>query len=97
MRQHNPMHPGEWLNETYLIPLEMPAYKVAEALGVAPSTFSRILNGKAPITADMAIRLSRVLGRSPESWLVMQTNWDLWQAAQKNDHENLKRLPALSV
>ena len=59
--------------------------------------FSRIINGKAPITADMAIRLSKVLGRSPESWIIMQTNWDLWEASQKNGHEHLKRLPALSV
>lgn len=64
---------------------------------MAPSKFSRILNGKAPVSPDRAIRLSRVLGRSPESWVMMQENWDLWQASQNNSHENLQRLPALCV
>lgn len=56
---------------------------------MAPSTFSRIFNGKAPVSPDMAIRLSRVLGRSPESRVMMQEKWDLWQASQNNSHENI--------
>jgi len=56
---------------------------VAKALGVSPSTFGRLLNGGS-ISAEMALRLSKTLGRSPGSWLAMQAQYDLWTAQKEN-------------
>ena len=78
MRMHNPAHPGEVLRE-YLGELEVTS--LAARLKVARTTLSRILNGHAGISAPMAIRLAAVLpNTSPEFWLRMQMNYDLWQA-----------------
>ena len=92
MRQHNPPHPGTFIRRTYLEPFDISAREVATHLGVSPSTFSRVISGRNKVTPDMAIRLSRVLGRSSQSWLQMQLNYDLWQAEQIQSHENLSRL-----
>lgn len=74
---HNPPHPGEvlreWLSQTNVT-------EAAKSLGVTRAALSRILNGAAGISADMAVRLSKALGTSPESWYTMQANYDLWQA-----------------
>ncbi len=79
-RQHNPPHPGEFIKETYLDSLNISLRKAAIELDVAPSTFSRLINGKADLSPDMALRLSKAFGRTPESWMQMQTNYQLWQA-----------------
>jgi addiction module HigA family antidote len=79
-RQHNPPHPGEFIKETYLDSLNISLRKAANELDVAPSTFSRLINGKADLSPDMALRLSKAFGRTPESWMQMQTNYQLWQA-----------------
>lgn len=92
MRQHNPPHPGKFIRRTYLEPFEVSARQVAEHLGVASSTFSRLVAEQSKVTPDMAIRLSKVLGRSPQSWLQMQMNHDLWQAEQEQPHEDLQML-----
>ena len=86
---YDPPHPGEFINEIYLAPYELSARVIATHLQVAASTFARLVSGQTGVSADMAVRLSKVLGRSPESWLAMQANYDLWQAQQKNTHENL--------
>ncbi|KAI9129986.1 HigA family addiction module antitoxin [Acaryochloris sp. CCMEE 5410] len=92
MRMHNPPHPGEVIQEIYLDPFEMSARKVATHLGVHHSTFARVVCGESAVTPDMAIRLSRVLGGSPKSWLDMQANYDLWMAEQDDPHMELVAL-----
>lgn len=79
-RMHNPAHPGEVLQDW------LEGISVTDAsrkLGVTRTTLSRILNGHAGITADMALRLAEALGTTPEFWLAMQSAWELWEAEQK--------------
>lgn len=78
MQMHNPMHPGEFIKESYLIPLGIKQSRLAKYLKVSPKTVSRIIKGQASISAEMALKLSVVLGRSPESWLNLQNYYDLW-------------------
>ena len=80
MRMHNPAHPGLVLRE-YLG--ELTVTDAAARLGITRAALSRILNGSAGISADMALRLRDALGTSAELWLNMQSNYDLWQAEQK--------------
>lgn len=75
---HNQPHPGEFIAEVYLRPNYMSVRELAVALRVSPSTLSRLVNGDTSISPVMALRLSKALGRSPESWLAMQSNYDLW-------------------
>ena len=83
MAMHNPPHPGEFISEVYLEPNNLSGRELAARLGVAASTLNRILTGTSGISPEMALRLSKALGRSPESWLAMQYNHDLWQARQR--------------
>lgn len=92
MRMFNPPHPGEFIHDIYLEPHGLSARAIAEYLQVAPSTFARVVSGQSSVSADMAVRLSKVLGRSPESWLAMQANYDLWQAQQQNTHDDLEAI-----
>ena len=85
MTMHNPPHPGEFIYEVYLKPNALSARRLAEKLGVAASTLNRILRGSSGVSPEMALRLSKALGRSPESWLAMQDNYDLWQARRRLD------------
>jgi len=80
-RMHNPAHPGEILREW--IPEGMTVTTAAEQLGVSRVMLSKILNAKAGVSAEMALRLSAWLDTSPEVWLEMQSAYDLWQAEQK--------------
>jgi antitoxin HigA-1 len=80
MTMHNPPHPGEFITEVYLKPNNLSGRELAAKLDVAPSTLNRILTGASGVSPEMALRLSKALGRSPESWLAMQYNHDLWQA-----------------
>lgn len=79
-RMFNPPHPGAVLRE-YLG--EATVTEAAKHLGITRAALSRILNGSAGISADMALRLETALGASAEMWLGMQTDYDLWQALQK--------------
>jgi len=92
MKQFNPPHPGKFIRRTYIEPFDISARRIASHLGGSPSTFSRLIADQSKITPDMAIRLSKVLGRSPQSWLQMQMNYDLWQAEQISTHEDLRKL-----
>ena len=79
MVMHNPPHPGEFIRSVYLEPFEISTRALAEKLAVSPSTLNRIVTGKSGISPEMALRLSKALGRSPESWMAMQNAFDLWQ------------------
>jgi addiction module HigA family antidote len=79
MRMYNPAHPGEILREQMG---SMPVTRLAAHLGVSRVTLSRLLNGTSGISAEMALRLSEALGTSPELWLNLQTQFDLWQASK---------------
>jgi addiction module HigA family antidote len=94
MAMHNPPHPGEFITEVYLEPNGISGRELAAKLDVAASTLSRILNGSSRITPEMALRLSKSIGRSAESWLTMQDNHDLWVARQQ---VNLQRVGRLRV
>lgn len=88
----NPPHPGDFISHTYLGESGISGRVLAGRLGVTPSTLQRILVGSSGISPEMALRLSIVLGRSPESWLAMQDAFDLWQARQRIDLGNLSPL-----
>ena len=92
MNMYNPPYPGEFIQEVYLEPLGINARAVARKLNVAPSTFNRILKGQSNISPEMALRLSKTLGRSPESWLIMQNNYNLWRARQSVNLERVEEL-----
>ncbi|HEC00452.1 MAG: HigA family addiction module antidote protein [Alphaproteobacteria bacterium] len=76
-QQHNPPHPGEFIRTVYLEPLKLSANEVSKKLGVHSSTFGRLVSEKSDVSAEMAIKLEAVLGRSAESWLLMQDQYDL--------------------
>jgi addiction module HigA family antidote len=80
-RMHNPAHPGEVLREW--LPEDRRISRAANELQISRVTLSEVLNGKAGVAAGMALRLSAWLGTSPDVWLGMQTQWDLWQAEQQ--------------
>ena len=92
MAMHNPPHPGEFITEVYLEPNNLSGRELAAKLGVAASTLNRILTGASGISPEMALRLSKALGRSPESWLALQYNHDLWQAKQRVKLGNVGRV-----
>jgi addiction module HigA family antidote len=85
MAMHNPPHPGAFIQEVHLAPNEVSCRELAIQLGVAASTLNRVLNQISGVNPEMALRLSKALGRSPESWLTMQDNYNLWQVKQTVD------------
>ncbi len=94
MLMHNPPHPGEILKELCLQPLGVSVTDAARALGVSRKTLSAILNGRAGISPEMAVRLSIAFDTSAESWLNQQTQYDLWKAEQQRSELNVKKLSA---
>ncbi len=90
----NPPHPGEFLSEIYLEPLGVSGRELAKHLDVSPSTLSRVLSGASRVTPEMALRLSKALGRSAESWLAMQDAHDLSIARRD---VNLDRVTVMDV
>ncbi len=94
MAMYNPPHPGEIIREFCIEPLSINITEAAKALGVTRKTLSALLNGRAGISPEMALRLSKVFGRSPEGWLKLQLQYDLWKAKQSADIGNLKRIEA---
>jgi antitoxin HigA-1 len=92
MIMHNPAHPGEVLRESCLKPLGLTVKGAAEGLGVTRKALSDLLNGHSGISAEMAIRLEMAGWSSAQSWLMMQTNWNLWQARQHMGHLKVRRL-----
>ena len=92
MAMHNPPHPGEFITEVYLEPNKLSGRELAAKLGVAASTLNRVLTGASGIRPEIALRLSKALGRTPESWLAMQYNHDLWQAKQRVNLGNVSKV-----
>ncbi|MFC3338619.1 HigA family addiction module antitoxin [Paracandidimonas soli] len=92
MAMYNPPHPGEFIAEVYLEPNGISGRELAVKLDVAPSTLSRVLKGASRVTPEMALRLSKALGRSPESWLAMQDAHDLWEARERIDLDRVGKL-----
>lgn len=98
IQQHKPPHVGGLIYRTYIEPFDsVSANKVADALGVARSTFNRLLNGVSDLSPEMAVKLSAVLGGSAESWLRIQENYDLWKAREKVDTDKLNRIDFTAV
>lgn len=90
IQQHNPLHPGFFIKRVYLEPFKVGSNELARKLQVSAGLVSRLLNGKTDVSPAMALKLSVVLGRSPESWLLMQDNHNLWEARKEvnlNDFE----------
>ena len=94
MSMHNPTHPGEFIRDVYLKPLNISYRSVALKLKVSPSTFLRLIKGQSNISPEMALRLSKGLGRSAESWLAMQDSYNLWHARKT---VNLDEIEPLAV
>jgi addiction module HigA family antidote len=93
LQQHNPPHPGALIQRTYIEPFaEITGNKIADRLGIARSTFNRLLNGVSNVSPEMAVRLSSVLGGSAESWLTLQESYDLWKARQTVNTKDLQRI-----
>ena len=94
MQMHNPPHPGEVLRALCIEPLGLSVTEAAEGLGVSRKTLSSILNGRAGISPEMALRLSIAFDTSPESWLNQQAQYDLWLAGKEKKKLRVKRLCA---
>ena len=94
MSMHNPPHPGEVLRELCLVPLGVSVSDAAKALAVSRKNLSAILNGRAWISPEMAVRLSIAFGTSAESWLNQQVQYDLWRAEQGRRHLRVRKLAA---
>ena len=89
---HNPPHPGEFIRATYIEPFDISIRSLAESLGVAASTLARVVSGRSGVSPEMALRLSKALGRSPKSWLAMQHNFDLWQVGKSTNLSDVRKI-----
>jgi len=94
MHMHNPPHPGEIIREFCIEPLNLSVTEAANALGVTRKTLSALLNGRSGVSPEMALRLSKVFGRTPEGWLRLQLQFDLSKTEQSVDLRRLKRVQA---
>ena len=83
MAMNNPPHPGGILRRQCLDPLGLSVTAAAEGLGVTRQALSDVLNERAAVSVDMALRLSKAFGSSPETWLGLQTAYDLWRARDR--------------
>jgi addiction module HigA family antidote len=93
-QMHNPPHPGEILRQLCLEPLDLSVTDAAKALGVSRKTLSALLNGRAGISPEMAVRLSIAFDTSAESWLNQQVQYDLWQVEKRRKLLKVSRLAA---
>jgi addiction module HigA family antidote len=94
MQMHNPPHPGEILRDLCLEPLGLSVTDAAKALGVSRKTLSAVLNGRAGISPEMAVRLSIAFDTTAESWLNQQVQYDLWLAEKRRKLLKVTRLAA---
>ena len=94
MKMHNPPHPGEVLKALCLEPLNLTVTEAARSLGISRKTLSGILNARAGISPEMAVRLSIAFNTSAESWLNQQLQYDLWHAERSRKRLHVTRLTA---
>lgn len=92
MAMYNPPHPGEFIQATYMEPFDLSCRYLARQLNVAASTLNRVLKTQSGVSPEMALRLSKALGRSPESWLAMQDAYDLWQAKKHIELDSVQKV-----
>lgn len=90
MEMHNPPHPGEILKEECLEPIGMTITDFAKKIGVTRKTVSDIVNAKTGISPAMSLKLAKAFGTSPEVWLGAQQEYDLWQAKQTTNLDNVE-------
>jgi antitoxin HigA-1 len=95
MKMHNPPHPGDVLKTLCLEPLNLTITEAARSLGVSRKTLSAILNGRAGISPEMAVRLSIAFDTTAESWLNQQIQYDLWHAERNRSRLRVERLTAV--
>ncbi len=79
-----PTHPGEMIKDHYIIPLGISVSHLAKQLEVSRKTISKIVNGRGTVTPDMALRLSKAFGTTPELWINLQSHYDLWHASRES-------------
>jgi addiction module HigA family antidote len=91
MKMHNPPHPGGIIRDQCLEPLGLTITAAAKGLGVTRKALSELVNGHSGVSPEMAIRLSKAFGSSPETWLRLQMQYDLWQAEQRADSIKVTR------
>ena len=94
MAMHNPPHPGGIVRRQCLEPLGLSVTATAECLGVSRQSLSELVNERGGVSVDMAIRLSKAFGSTPETWLGMQMAYDLWQARSRIDDIKVERIQA---
>jgi len=99
IRRRTPTHPGRILKDLYMIPLDITNVRLAEILGVSRKVISNIVNERKAITPEIALRLSRAFtNTTPESWLNLQRNYDLWYTAHNtHDWENVQPVPMSEI
>ena len=91
--KRQPTHPGKIIQEDYLVPLSITITEMASTLGVSRKTLSKIINERGAITPDMSLRLARALDTTPDLWMNLQKNYDLWQAEHiSKDWQRVKPL-----
>ena len=83
--QHSPPHPGEILSELYFEPLNLTVTEAAVKLLISRPNLSAIINGKAGISPQMALKLAKAFNTTPHYWLTLQANYDLWQVLENDD------------
>ena len=94
MAMHNPPHPGRIVKRQCLEPLGLSVTAAAGHLGVSRQSLSVLVNERAGVSVDMAIRLTKAFGSSPETWLGLQMAYDLWQARCRIDEIKIERIEA---
>jgi len=96
MKMHNPPHPGEIIRKLCLEPLGLTVTRAAKGLGLSRKTLSQLLNGKAGVSPEMAIRLGKAFGGSPESWLQQQSQYDLWKVRNELGEPDVERFHSVA-
>jgi len=96
MKMHNPPHPGEIIRKLCIEPLGLTVTRAAKGLGLSRKTLSQLLNGKAGVSPEMAIRLGKAFGGSPESWLQQQSQYDLWRVRNELGEPDVERFHSVA-
>ncbi len=94
MTMNNPPHPGGIVRRQCLEPLGLSVTRAAQGLGVTRQALSDLVNGHAGVSTEMAVRLSKAFGSSPETWLGMQMAYDLWQVRERSEQITVERFDA---